>query len=122
LNLDRAGDRDPEGIRYKVFLVAKGGTRGELRDGTFRIEMYKIDHSLDGTLRREIVSDWHYPSSDVPVIAEPGMLGDGYHLHLRWATKSLAGNEIEIITVFEEPDGNAVRSGTKRLRVPRYTS
>lgn len=122
LNLDKAGDRDPEGIRYKVFLVAKGGDRGELRNGTFNIEMYRIRHNADGQLRRELVSDWHYPSTDVPVIAQPGMLGDGYNLYLRWSSKSLAGSEIEIITMFEEPDGNTVRSGTKRLRVPKYTS
>ena len=121
LNLDRAGDRDPEGIRYRVFLDA-GDSTGLLRDGMFHIEMYMIGRDDQGESTRTLVSDWHYPMSKVHTIAKPGKLGEGYFLYLRWARKDVAGHEIEIITQFEDEYGNTARSGTKRISVPKYTS
>lgn len=119
LNLDAAGDRNFEGIAYRVFLD-DGRGRGALREGTLHVEMYRIRKSSDGTIQRELVSDWHYPTGDVPRIAEPGMLGPGYFLHLRWARKDIMGSEIEVVTMFEDQEGRIIRSGTKRLRVPKY--
>jgi hypothetical protein len=121
LNLDRAGDRDPEGIRFRAFLD-QGDGYGVHRKGTFHVEMYLIGRDEDGKLSRTLVSDWIYPTDDVHRIAKPGKLGDGYYLYLRWAKKSIAGHEVEIITQFEDEDGNVARSGTKRLPVPKYTS
>lgn len=121
LNLDKAGDRDPEGIRYRAFLDPETGEgRGVLRDGMFHIELYRIDRTIDGTIQRTLASDWHYPTSDVHTIAKPGMLGEGYFVHLVWADKGIAGKEIELITTFEDPDGRKARSATKRMRVPKY--
>jgi hypothetical protein len=119
LNLDAAGDRNFEGIAYRVFLD-DGRGRGALREGTLHVEMYRIRKSSDGMIQRDMVSDWHYATRDVPRIAEPGMLGPGYFLHLRWARKDIIGSEIEVVTMFEDPDGRIIRSGTKRLRVPKY--
>ncbi|MFQ5462759.1 MAG: hypothetical protein ACE5E5_09045 [Phycisphaerae bacterium] len=119
LNLDRSGDRDPEGIRYRVFLDL-GTNDAVIRDGMFHIEMYRIDRAGKGELERTLVSDWHYPTSRMPQIAKPGMLGPGYFLHLRWASKDIAGKEIEISTVFEDEFGRSARSETKRFRVPKY--
>lgn len=121
LNLDAAGDCDPEGIRYRVFLDAGTG-KGVLADGTFHIEMYQIDRVTNGELTRTLISDWHYPSSAVHTIAKPGWLGEGYFLHLRWRDKQVAGRDIEMITLFKTPDGNVARSATKRLRVPKYAT
>lgn len=121
LNLDDAGDRDPEGIWFRVFLDPGTG-RGVHAEGTFHVEMYLIERKPGESPRRVLASDWHYPSSVVPRIARPGMLGDGYVLQLRWADKSVAGKEVEFITRFEDALGNVVRSGTKRLRVPKYES
>ncbi len=121
LNLDRAGDRDPEGIRYRVFLDT-GNARGVHRDGMFDIEMYLIGRDDQGESTRTLVSDWHYPTSAVHTIAKPGKLGEGYFLYLRWARKDVAGHEIEIITKFQDQYGNTARSGTKRIPVPKYTS
>ena len=121
LNLDRFADRDPEGIRFRVFLVPDKGL-GVLRDGTFHIEMYKIIKKPGKQTERILTSDWHYPTSEIPTIARPGMLGDGYYLHLRWADKDTVGTDVEIVTQFETLDGDRVRSGTKRLHVPKYSS
>ncbi len=121
LNLDRAGDRDPEGIRYRVFLDA-GDARGVHRAGMFDIEMYLIGRDDQGEPTRTLVSDWHYPTSKVHTIAKPGKLGEGYFLYLRWARKDVAGHEIEIITKFKDEYGNTARSGTKRIPVPKYAS
>jgi hypothetical protein len=120
LNLDKAGDRDPEGIRYRIFLDPDTG-RGVLREGTFHIELYRIDRVGPDQVERTLASDWHYPTSAVHRIAKPGMLGEGYFVHLVWAEKDIAGHEIELITWFEDPEGMKARSGTKRLRVPKYT-
>ncbi len=98
-----------------------GTGRGVLRDGMFHIEMYMIVWEPGEKPQRKLVSDWQYPTDTIPTIARPGMLGEGYFLHLRWANKSVAGHEIEIITQFEEPGGQVARSGTKRLRVPKYS-
>lgn len=119
LNLDTAGDRDPEGIRFRVFLDTGDG-RGVHRDGAFHVEMYQIDRTGPGESARTLVSEWHYATSEVHRIKTPGMLGDGYYLHLCWTSKSVAGHDIEVVTRFEDEQGNAARSGTKRLRVPKY--
>lgn len=120
LNLDSAGDRDPEGLQFRVFLDGGAG-RGVHRDGILHIEMYGITRGEGGGMERQLVSDWHYATSELtPVRAN--ILGDGYYLRLRWAAKNIAGIEVEIVARFESPDGTSVRSGTKRLRVPKYAS
>ncbi len=120
LNADAAGDRDPEGIRYRVFLDTDKG-KGVLRDGTFHVEMYCIKRESGKEVQRELVSDWHYPTSRFGTVTAK-ILGDGYLLQLRWATKDVAGNEVELITSYESPDGRAVRAATTRKRVPKYVS
>ena len=120
LNLDAAGDRDPEGIHFRVFLDAGGG-KGVFRDGVFHVEMYRIDRQSPGEIQRTLVSDWEYPTSSFQRV-QSKVLGTGYHLRLRWATKDIAGTEIEVITQFRDVDGTVVRSDTKRARVPKYTS
>lgn len=120
LNLDQAGDLDPEGIHYHVFLDPGTGS-GVLRDGTFHIEMYKMGRTPTGERERTLVSDWHYPTSTFPTVGGK-LLGHGYHIRLVWATKELAGHEVELVTRYEDPSGNTVGSGTKRLRIPKHTS
>ena len=120
LNLDAAGDRDPEGIHFRVFLDAGKG-KGELRDGALHVEMYRIDRESLDRIQRTLVSDWDLPTSGLTQVKSK-ILGMGYHLRLRWAEKETAGHEIEVITHFRDPNGKAVRSGTKRLHVPKYTS
>lgn len=119
LNLDMAGDNDPEGIEYRVFLLT-GSSKGVLREGTFHIEMYWFQRDSEGGVERTLASDWHYPTTVFQTVR--GVLGMGYHIGLRWATKAMAGSEIELITRFEDVDGRSVRSATKRLRVPKYAS
>lgn len=119
LSLDAAGDRDPEGLQFRIFLV-DGSTRGVLRDGTMHIDMYRLRRMEDGTVDRRLASDWHYPTSELTTI-KSNMLGDGYNVKLRWAEKDVAGTEIEILARFESSAGDAARSGTKRLRVPKYS-
>ena len=120
LNLDSAGDRDPEGIRFRIFLDPGTG-KGVWRDGTFHIEMYEIKRMSDLRVERVLVSDWHYPTDAVTTVVSK-MLGQGYHVRLRWASKDVAGHEVELITRFEDAEGRATRSGTKRFRVPKYPS
>ena len=120
VNADLAGDRDPEGIQYRIFLNA-GGDRGVARDGTFHIEMYRIGRDEKGQPTRVLASDWHYPTSEFSTVSA-NLLGVGYLVQLRWATKDIAGNEIEIVTQFEDENGNTTRGATKRLRVPKYSS
>lgn len=119
LSLDAAGDRDPEGLQFRIFLV-DGNTRGVLRDGTLHIDMYRLRRLEDGSVDRQLSSDWHYPTSELTTV-KSNMLGEGYSVKLRWAEKDVAGTEIEILARFESPAGDAVRSGTKRLRVPKYS-
>lgn len=119
LNLDRAGDRDPEGIRFAVFLIA-GNERGVLRDGKLNVEMYRIDRPPGGGTERTLVSDWHYRTSQLNVITKNTVMGQGYLLLLRWASKSIAGNEVEIVASFEDNAGGSVRAHTHRVRVPKY--
>ena len=118
LNQDKAGDRDPEGIQFRVFLDAGSG-KGVLRDGTFHVEMYQIRRHAPEGMKRVLVSDWHYPVTDMTAIHSV-ILGMGYHLKLRWAKKSLAGSDIEVLTRFEDTAGRSKRSSTKRFRIPKY--
>ncbi len=120
LNLDVAGDRDPEGVHYRVFLDS-GNNQGELRDGEFRVELYLISRTSEGKVERRLFSDYVLPTSGVPQVKSQ-VLGMGYHLHLRWAEKDIAGHEIEVITAFKDAAGGTTRSATKRLHVPRYAS
>lgn len=119
LNLDAYGDRDPEGLEYRVFLDAGTG-RGVHRDGSFVIALYHIDRNADGQMERKLVSDWNYETSDFARI-DSKLLGEGYLVRLRWARKDIAGKEVEIITRFRNPDGTLISAGTKRLRVPKYS-
>ncbi len=119
LNLDRAGDRDPEGLTYRLYLDPGSG-KGEYRDGMFHVEMYRLDRS-GGGVERTLVSDWHYPTSQSTRFRSK-LFGDGYVLKLRWATKDIAGDEIDVVTRFEATNGNVVGAGTKRLVVPKYSS
>ena len=118
LNLDAAGDRDPEGVRFKVFLVPEG-RMAVLRGGKLKVEMYRISRKSSGEVERTLISDWIIPTSEIQQVKSK-MLGMGYHLRLRWARKDTAGNEVELITHHEDSYGRVVRSGTKRLRVPKY--
>ncbi len=120
INADSAGDRDPEGIRYRVFLHADH-PKGVLREGTFHIEMYMLTRTAEQEVERHLVSDWHYPTSRFNTVAAK-VCGEGYHVQLRWAKKEIAGHEVELITRFEDPSGYTVRGGTKRIRVPKYVS
>ena len=120
ISTDAAGDRDPEGIRYRVFLD-KGAARGVLCEGKFHVEMYQIGKGENGELERTLVSDWHYPVDTFPRVSAK-VLGQGYVIQLRWAKKDIAGSEVEFITQFEDTDGNISRGATKRLRVPKYSS
>jgi len=121
LSLDKAGDRDPEGLRYRVFLDTGTG-RGILAKGVFHIQMYHIASTPQRGVERTLVSDWHYSTDQVHTIAKPGLMGDGYFVYLMWASKDIAGQEIEVVTEFEDTYGQRVRSGTKRLRVPKYAT
>jgi hypothetical protein len=116
--LDAAGDADPEGIAYRVFLL-DDSERGTLRNGMFHISLYTVDRKPDGSLERSLASDWHYPTDTFSPVR--GVMGLGYSIGLRWASKNIAGREIEITTLYEDVDGRSVRSATKRLRVPKYT-
>ena len=120
LNLDVAGDSDPEGVHFRVFLDA-GDNKGVHRDGTLRVEMYHVDRVAPGAIQRTLVSDWEWPTSRFQPIRSK-VLCMGYHVRLVWAKKSIAGREVELITQYSDTDGNTVRSGTKRLRVPKYSS
>jgi hypothetical protein len=120
INADAAGDLDPEGVQYRVFLDAGGG-KGVQRDGTIHVEMYRIGEDGNGKRMRTLVSDWHYPTSQYNRVSAR-ILGLGYHVQLRWAKKDIAGSEVEVVTQFEDIDGNKTRGATKRLRVPKFAS
>jgi hypothetical protein len=118
LSADVEGDRDPEGFRYRVFLdVGKKG--GVHLDGTFHINMYSVGRGKDGKKTRELISDWHYPTTTFTAIRAK-ILGDGYLLSLRWARKDTAGRDVEIVTTFEDPSGRKTNASTRRLRIPTY--
>ncbi len=120
LNADAAGDRDPEGIRYRVFLDT-GDSKGVLREGTFHVQMYRIKREGGKEVGRDLECDWHYPTGQFDTVSAK-ILGEGYMLQLRWPKKDTAGNEIELVTTYEAPDGRTVRSATTRKRVPKYVS
>jgi hypothetical protein len=120
ISADVGGDRDPEGIQYRVFLNT-GGNKGVAVDGTLHIELYRFGRDEKGALTRELPSDWHYPTSEFTQVSAK-LTGIGYLVQLRWAKKDIAGGEVEIITQFEDADGNITRGATKRLRVPKYSN
>ena len=121
LNLDAAGDRDPEGVWYYAYL-STGSDPGVHRNGTFKIEMYRLEYQADGTSKRTSERGWSYPTNEIDTIGKPGMMGQGYVLRLRWARKDTAGHDIELVTVFEDEHGRRARAATKSLRVPKYTN
>lgn len=121
LNLDKFGDRDPEGVWFRAFLDV-GNNYGVHRDGTIHVDLYKIERVTKDQIERTLVSDWHYPTGEINTIQKPGMLGEGYVLQLVWADKKIAGSEVEIIVRYEDAEGNIARSGTKRMTVPKYST
>ncbi len=118
LSVDESGDRDPEGVQYRVFLDVGEG-KGRFLDGTFHIEMYKIERDQTGKIIRTLASDWNYPTTEFAAV-RARILGEGYRIRLHWADKNLAGSEIELITRFKDEHGHEARSDTKRMRIPKY--
>jgi len=118
LSADAQGDRDPEGFRFRIYLDV-GKKRGVYRDGTFHIDMYGVTRAEDGKKNRELISDWHYPASTFTRIRAK-VLGDGYMVSLRWASKDIAGRDVEVVTTFEDAAGRKIHASTRRLRVPKY--
>ncbi len=118
LNLDRAGDLDPEGVTYKVYLKT-GDTTSVLRDGIFHISIYEVDRDKEGNATRTLHADYHYPTSDIHRIKKMGLMGPGYQVALLFHNKNVVGKEIDIVTIYEAPDGYEIRSQTRRLKVPR---
>jgi hypothetical protein len=119
ISADAGGDRDPEGLQYRVFLDTETG-KGVLRDGTFHVQMYRLKREPGKEVERVLASDWHYPTSEFSTVSA-NILGDGYQVKLRWHGKGeIPGSEVEVITTYESPEGQTVRSGTRRLRVPKY--
>ena len=56
------------------------------------------------------------------ITIKSNLLGQGYHLFLRWHSKDLAGQEIEIVTQFTDSNDWVVRAGTKRFHIPKYSN
>jgi hypothetical protein len=122
LNADRAGDPDPEAVKFKVFLYrSKADRHAVIRDGTFHIEMYRVDRRGGREVNRELVADYHYPTSQVQRIPDPGKMGPGFGIGLVFPTKDISGQEITIAVTFEDQHGNKVRGEPKALMVPKRT-
>ncbi|MFQ5493881.1 MAG: hypothetical protein ACE5EX_00730 [Phycisphaerae bacterium] len=118
LNQDVEGDRKPEGIHYRAFLDPGTG-RGVLKEGRFHIEMYAVEQDESGEATRTLVSDWIYSTDAYPRIKSE-IFGLGYHIQLVWASKDIAGKDIELVTRFEDSAGNVATAGTYKKRVPVF--
>ena len=122
LNADRAGDPDPEAIKFKVFLFrSRSDARSVLRNGIFHIDMYKIRREAGREVSRDLVADYHYSTDRVKRIPQPGLMGPGFIIGLLFPDKSIAGQEITILVTFEDEFGNMIRAQPKSLAVPKRT-
>ena len=122
LNADRAGDPDPEAIKFKIFLFrSRSDARSVLRNGIFHIDMYKIGRERGREVSRDLVADYHYSTDRVKRIPQPGLMGPGYIIGLIFPDKTIAGCEITILVTFEDEFGNMIRAQPKSLTVPKRT-
>lgn len=116
---------DPDGrivgFRARVYFLSAKTERGAFVPGTINAELHVLQPLPDGTYQRDIVHKWSFSAAEArPLrIRSTAVMGDSYGLLLRWPPElDLANKEIQIIYEYVSPDGQKLRRGGSRFRVP----
>jgi hypothetical protein len=117
-SFDKAGNLDPEGFAFVMYLWSGKTERGAYADGLFRAKMYRLSRDDEGKTVRELAREWTAATSDLPRRGE-SRLGYSYQPSLYWGDLDIYGAEVEIVIQFESPDERVVQSQTHRTKVPR---
>jgi len=117
-SFDRAGDRNPEGFAFVLYLLDCATGRGAYAGGLVHVHMYRINHDADGKKSRELVQDWTLDHDQLNA-RKPTRLGYGYQPFLSWGKNvDVLGEEVEIVVQYESPTGDVVQAQTVHRKVP----
>ena len=122
MSFDRAGDPDPEGFTFTLFLISRHNTKGVLENGSLTVRMFRIDPRAPATERRTLVREWTVETGTLVQSTRPHPLfGMGYQPQFAWEkSDDVLGREIEVVAAFTTRDGRTIQSQTKALRVPAH--
>jgi len=114
---DKAGDLNPEGFAFVMYLLSSTTGKGVHTDGCIRVSMYEINRGPEGISGRILAHEWLADTADLRE-RTPTSCGYGYDVYLHWGDLDVFGREVEIVVRYEAPDGRVVQSQTKPTRVP----
>lgn len=117
-SFDAAGDRNPEGFVFVMYLLSQKSDKGVYADGTLHVDLFCIDHLPDAPPRRSLVQNWSVHTSELPRRKET-RLGAGYQPSLYWGDADVLGKEVQIVVRFESASGKVLQSQTVHKRVPK---
>jgi len=117
-SFDSAGDRNPEGFAFVMYLISGKTGKGIYADGTFRVELYRYGEAdRNGRRQRDLVFDTAAPMAQI-ARRSPTMLGEGYQPYVFWGDLQIYGDDIEVVVKYESPTGRTVSSETVHVKVP----
>jgi hypothetical protein len=116
-SFDPAGDPNPEGFTFVMYLLSHESNKGVYAPGVFRVRIFMVEQLEDGTSARGLVFDQTADMDELPR-RDATRFGVGYQPEVTWGEVDLLGKDIEIVIQYETPDGRKVQSQTKRVKVP----
>ncbi len=116
-SFDSAGNVDPEGFEFVMYLLSRKTYRGIWVEGTFRIQLYRVIDDPDAERSRELVFTTEAPMSQIPR-REAGRFGEGYQPSVYWGDLDVLGEKVHIVVQYESPTGRIVQSQTHAAKVP----
>ena len=119
---DQAGDSNPEGFRFLVYLLSKSTRKGAYADGFLHVKMFRMDQMPDGRNERVLVQNWMVGTEELPRRESSKLTGYSYQPSLYWGDVDILGETVEIVVQYESLDGKTIQSQTKQVRVPRRKS
>jgi len=120
LNFDAPPTREPQGLKFSVFLTASDRELGVFGDGTIHVDLFQTQGTPDSAANRVHLKRWSFNAEQArPFRAKkPTRYGWGYGLRLPWGDLDVRGKEIQIIVSFERRDGRVISGLPQYLKVP----
>jgi hypothetical protein len=121
VNLDTAGDPNPEGLRVTCYAVSARTDRGANADGTFRFKLFTISHPQGAEPIGRLVKTCEFDADKAQfyrVSRHVPHLGWPYMFTLDWGDAEVYGREIRVVPEFVRRDGRIISGTPKSFRVP----
>jgi len=117
-SFDHAGDLNPEGFAFVMYLLSRETNRGVIADGTLQILLYTVQELENGAVERHLAREWTADMSEIPR-RQQTRFGIGYQPTVHWGDLNVFGERVEIVVKYESPTGRVVQGQTHATKVPK---